>query len=186
MMGDPRKRWWILGGLLIGAAGLAFFGDSTPYQVATEIASPPVRPTETADSTTRSSAKSSRTKSAPDVQAEPTVLLALKPRDELIHASPPSSVDLFTAMSWAPPQPPPPSAPMPVVAPVAPPLPYTYVGKKQQGGQWEVYLLKDELTYIVHQGSIVEDQYVVEHIEPPSMRFKYRPLGQVQTLMIGE
>lgn len=77
-------------------------------------------------------------------------------------------------------------APAPIAAPVAPPLPYTYVGKKQEDGQWEVYLSKGDATYIVRQGSPLEGVYVVERVAPPTMTLKYVPLDQAQTLAIGE
>jgi len=180
---DPRKRWWLYGGLLVGSAGLAFFGDSTPERSDGELAKPVDRPV--ASSHAESVPEPSPTRRASEQHAEPAILLALVPRDELIRETPSSSTDLFAAMSWAPP-PPPPVAPAPAPPPAAPALPFAYAGKKRQDGQWEVYLVRGEMTYIVRQGSIVEDQYVVERIAPPAMSFKYRPLGQSQTLLIGE
>jgi hypothetical protein len=93
-------------------------------------------------------------------------------------------VDLFSTRNWTPP--PPPAVAVSAPPPTAPPLPYTYAGKKQEAGQWEVYLTRGETSYIVRQGAGLDDTYVVERIEPPTMTLKYRPLGQQQNLTIGE
>jgi hypothetical protein len=74
----------------------------------------------------------------------------------------------------------------PAAAPTAPPLPYAYVGKKFEAGAWEIYLSRGDMSFIVRQGADLEGNYLVERIDPPNMSFKYRPLGQVQTLSIGE
>jgi hypothetical protein len=96
-----------------------------------------------------------------------------------------SGRDLFSARSWNPPPPPPPPAQEPA-APVAPPLPYAFLGKKLEAGSWEIYLNKGEQTVIVREGEIVDGAWRVDKIAPPSMALTYLPLGQVQTLPIGE
>jgi hypothetical protein len=94
-----------------------------------------------------------------------------------------SGRDLFSARSWNPPPPPPAQEP---AAPVAPPLPYAFLGKKLEAGSWEIYLNKGEQTVIVREGEIVDGAWRVDKIAPPSMALTYLPLGQVQTLPIGE
>ncbi len=92
--------------------------------------------------------------------------------------------DLFAAHSWAPPPAP---APAPVMAaPVAPPLPYTYVGKKLENGEWEVYLARGEQTFAVRTGATLEAAYRVDTIAPPVMTLTYLPLAQTQNLSIGD
>jgi hypothetical protein len=95
-----------------------------------------------------------------------------------------SGRDLFSARSWNPPPPAPPA--QEPAAPVAPPLPYAFLGKKLEAGSWEIYLSKGEQTVIVREGEIVDGAWRVDKIAPPSMALTYLPLGQVQTLPIGE
>lgn len=177
MSGITRKRQAVWAALLVGAAWLAFFGNDAPGEVAVGIANP-------VSSKRIEPVRAGQAAAARGEAMAAMALLALRPREKLIHASPEVPVDLFAAKSWTPPPPPP--APVPVAAPVAPPLPYTYAGKKRQDGQWEVYLLRGDLTHIVQRGSVLDGQYVVEQIEPPAMHFTYKPLGQRQTLTIGE
>lgn len=93
-------------------------------------------------------------------------------------------------VSLAPP--PPPAALMPQsmpveepVVPVAPPLPYTVIGKKQEAGGWEVYLSKGDDTYLAHVGDTLDETYRVAAISPPTMTLVYLPLNEQQTLQIG-
>src|SRR5690606_13970165 len=80
--------------------------------------------------------------------------------------------DLFAARTWNPPPPPPqltsasPSneAPKPV-APAAPALPFTYMGKMENNGRLTVYLTAGEGAYSVSVGDTIEDTYRVEKIE---------------------
>jgi hypothetical protein len=71
-------------------------------------------------------------------------------------------------------------------APVAPPLPYGFIGKKQEAERWEVFLARGEQTFIAREGEVLEGTYRVDRIDPPALTFTYLPLGQVQTLPIGE
>jgi len=165
-------RWSLWLSLLVGLSGLILFDDKAP--AATTISQPVVR---TSDRAPRPDAVSQR--------GEATVALpAVLPRKELIRARHAAVGDPFALRNWTPP--PPPVVPVQPPAPTAPPLPYTYVGKKQEAGTWEVYLSRGERTLIVREGSSLEGTYVVERIAPPTLSLKYQPLGQVQTLSIGE
>lgn len=116
-------------------------------------------------------------------------LLKLVPRDQLMSVpsgapdASRSSSDLFALRSWTPP--PPPAPPPPKVAPTAPPLPFTFLGKKFQDGQWEVFLGNGDFTYIVREGLTFAAAYQVQSIQPPNMTLVYMPLNQPQTLAIG-
>lgn len=115
-----------------------------------------------------------------DVQA-----LAVVPRQELIPVRQAAmQVDLFSIRNWTPP-PPPVHVPPPAV-PIAPPMPYVFAGKKEERGAWEVYLTRGDFSFVVQQGSVLEDAYVVEQIHPPVLTMLYKPLGQRQHLAIGE
>jgi hypothetical protein len=124
------------------------------------------------------------------VQERPGTEGALVPRGKLIAAAHASEdgqprPDLFVTRNWTPPPPPPPPAPPPT-APTAPPLPYAFLGKKQEGDQWEVYLARGEQTFVARAGDTLEAQWRIDAIAPPSLTFTYVPLGQAQQLSIGE
>jgi hypothetical protein len=91
---------------------------------------------------------------------------------------------LFLAHSWMPP-PPPPEKPAPPPPPMAPPLPFTYLGKKIEEGKWEVYLARGNETFIVQEQSIIDQNYRVDAIRPPAISLTYLPLNQSQALSIG-
>lgn len=179
-----HRRWWIYTPLLGLGLWLALFGDKTPAGDAAVI--PP----------SRTNAPSVSTEPAPQPAttgkpADPTgdTLLTLVPRDALVPA--PSAIDAstpvrdpFSARSWTPPPPPPVAGPAP--APMAPPLPYTFLGKKQEGDAWEVYLGRAEQTFIAREGQVLEGNYRVDKVAPPQLHVTYLPLGEVQTLSIGE
>lgn len=114
----------------------------------------------------------------------PVTILALRARDELIGGASSKGGSLFGSQSWVPPPPPPPkpSAPPPLTAP---PLPYSFIGKKLEDAVWEVYLTKDEHTFIVREKTVLEQTYRVDSIKPPTLTLTYLPLNQMQTLTIG-
>lgn len=172
------RRWLIWGPLLAVSAWLAFFGDKSPAGDAA--ASMPARPQPPA---------LPKPPAARAAATEGDALAALVPRVQLIPEAPAPAAsagrDPFSARSWAPPPPP---APPPAVAPAptAPPLPYAFFGKKHEAGSWEVYFTRGELTFIAREGAVLEGTYRIEKIEPPTVTVTYLPLGQVQTLAIGE
>lgn len=122
--------------------------------------------------------------------AEPAIA-RLIPRAELIGADDEAMGGgdvVFGAQNWNPPPPPPAAveaeAPPPP-PPSAPPLPFTYLGKANEGGVWEVYLARADKTYIVKDKTVIEGAYRVDAIAPPTLTLTYLPLNQVQTLNIG-
>jgi hypothetical protein len=175
-----KQRHLILAATLAGAAWLAFFGDKTP---AGNIAEPVVRAANrpavrpAAPSASHATAKAG---SVPEIEA----LIA---REELIggaQAAAGASVALFGSQNWNPPQPPPPK-PAPPPPPTAPPVPFTYLGKKSEDGKWEVYVGRGDQTLILHENSEIDGTYRVDAIRPPTMTLTYLPLKQSQTLAIG-
>ncbi|MFT0174480.1 hypothetical protein ACLKMY_36890 [Paraburkholderia mimosarum] len=85
--------------------------------------------------------------------------------------------------------------PLPSVAPAhadvpplpnTPPMPFTYIGKQQSAGHWEVYLARGDDTLIVHDQMVINGDYRVDSIAPPNMTLVYLPLKLVQTLDIGD
>lgn len=116
-------------------------------------------------------------------------LSVLLPRTQLMApvAHPSTTRDLFAAHTAPLPQPfvPPVQEAEPAPAPTAPALPFTYLGKKMEAGQWEVFLVQGEQTLVVREGSLIDSRYRVEAIAPPELRLTYLPLGQTQSLAIG-
>lgn len=170
------KRWWILGPLLVGSALLALLGDKTPVDGAAVVvvASKPVA----------SSGHSVAGLTAPAPQPEARVLV---PRDQLVTSGQRAPVrDLFSQHSWTPPSPKIKPVVLPEPVPTAPPLPFAYLGKKLEGGHWEVYLGQGDKTLVVREGQVLEGLYRVGSIKPPQMELMYLPLGQAQNLSIGE
>ena len=185
------RRWWLWFALLAGAGWLALFGDKTPNGGAAAV-SLPTRPPALEQPVPKPAAQSVANSSV----ATPPLLETLVDRTQLIAAAPAASAvppsgaatgaaqrDLFSTRNWNPPSPP---APVVVPPPVAPPLPFAFLGKKFEGEAWEVYLSRGEQTFIVREGQTLESVWRVDKIAPPSMALTYLPLGQGQALMIGE
>ncbi|MFP3757702.1 hypothetical protein [Cupriavidus sp. SIMBA_020] len=111
-------------------------------------------------------------------------VLALVPRERLIgHTQRDESSRLFSVHSWAPAAQPDNAAAEPV-APTAPALPFTYLGKEQFGHAWRVFLVNGDNTLVVGEADSIDDQYKVLSITPPTMTFEYLPMHERQTLQI--
>lgn len=168
-----QQRWWLWLPLLAVSAWLAF---QQPAPTEKEIVQP------------RARAEGPRTLSRASSGADEP-LLALRDRRQwplprLDQAQ--TTTDLFARRSWTPP--PKPVAvvkPLPPPPPMAPPLPFLFLGKKSEGGAWEVYLARGDLSYIVREGTTFAEVYRVEHVKPPEMTLIYTPLGQTQVMNIG-
>lgn len=70
--------------------------------------------------------------------------------------------------------------------PSAPPLPFSYLGKLGEGGQYTVFLLAQNKGYAVKVGDIVAQMYHIDEIKPPLMTLTYLPMKIKQTMPIGE
>lgn len=168
-----KPRHIALGAALIVAAGFALFGDKTPGSAVVEPAQ------------RRAAAAPARVAAvAPKQEAAPVVMIMrLEPRASAMM--PPNDADMvFGRKDWTPPPPPPPPAPPPP-APTAPPLPYSYVGKAQEKGAWEVFLARGNETLIVRNQMVLDGVYRIDAIAPPTLKITYLPLNQVQQLNIG-
>jgi hypothetical protein len=182
-----KTRSIILTLAMIVAAWLALFGDKTPSGgIAKPITRNPASAPRAAVPQIGVSAAVIPVKlSAAKVEREPVILI-LQPRDRLIDTKKETKPgdSLFASQSWVP-TPPPPAKPTPTPPPSAPPLPFTYLGKKIEDGIWEVYLARGEQSFIVRENTIIEDRYRIESIKPPTLSIIYLPLKQVQMLTIG-
>ena len=71
-------------------------------------------------------------------------------------------------------------------APTAPVFPFQYVGKKLENNIWEVYLSRGDQRFLVREGGTLESTYRIDSITPQRLSVTYLPLGQSQSLSIGE
>jgi len=179
MSAAKRRRWALLLPLLGGATWLALFADKTPAGAAkpapaAAVARAPVSPSPARAPLPRRDA------------AEPVE--ALRPR--VTPDTPPRpAADLFAIAAWRlPPPPPPPPAPVeqPKAAPTLPALNFKVLGKKEENNLWEVYLGRDDLSFIARVGDTLEGLWRVEQIEPPLMTLTHVPSGQTLKLPIGD
>ena len=167
------KRRLLLGLGLLFALVLSVFGDKTPNA---SISQPTLLTTVQVPHANQASA----TKQAAQ---QPTVLV-VKDRQQLIAHDGKQPAGLFDPHSWAPPPRLVPQVILPPPPPTAPPLPFTYLGKQKEGGEWVVFLKRGNATYIVKPLDLIETAYRVEAIAPPSMTLVYLPLNQPQILLI--
>jgi hypothetical protein len=180
----PARRWWLWLPLLAAAAWLAVFGDKPADPVALSV---PARREQTVQAAPRP-IPTAASKIAAGARTEP--IEALVSRDQWAAAAPAAleavsaaaKRDLFSSRNWNPPQ----VVAVATAPPAAPPLPFAFLGKKLEGEVWEVYLARGDQTFIVREGSSVDGAYRVDKIAPPLVALTYLPLGQSQTLPIGE
>jgi hypothetical protein len=72
----------------------------------------------------------------------------------------------------------------PSSAPVAPPLPFQYLGKIVDGDQTSVFVIRGEEHYSVEPGQTIDKQYKVERVTETAITFTYLPLGTRQVLPV--
>ena len=74
------------------------------------------------------------------------------------------------------------------VTPVAPPMPFSYMGKMfdEESGKLILYLAKGDIPYSVSVGEVIEGTYRVEAVTETVLTLIYLPLNTKQTLIIGE
>ena len=172
-------------GLLV-SAWLALFGDKTAQEEVVEL---PARSNiDVRDARQASMPQDNQAARRASGDAPHTVILALKPRSELIgEQAGAANGDLFARQNWGAPAVSP-QVPLPAVAAAtaasAPML--TYVGKKQEDGVWEVYLSQQDQIFIAREKTVIDGKYRIESIVPPRLMLTYLPSSQKQTMMIGE
>ena len=102
---------------------------------------------------------------------------------------------LFAAHSWYTPPPPPPPAPAPVRTeaeeaalrtPVAPPLPFAYIGSYTYDGSAPVFFLtQGDRVYDVKVGDTLGDTYSIDAFTNGQLLMTYKPLKIQQQLQVG-
>lgn len=97
--------------------------------------------------------------------------------------------DLFKPMSWVvpPPPPPPPSRipPPPPPPPQAPPLPFGFMGRYDDGVKPVFLLTRGDLVLTASIGDRLDGSYQLESMQGNALVINYLPLNQKQTLDVG-
>ena len=173
-MNLTRRGKWLIGSAALIAAWAAF-GPKDPDAIEPARAS--------AVSRAQPTHPSGAATAVPVAQS--LLLLAHRVADQTAAGS------LFAAHSWYVPPPPPPPAPVvtaPVVPakPVAPPLPFAYMGSYTPSGSPAVFFLTSgEKVYDVHLGDTLDNTYTVDSFNNGQLVFTYKPLNQQQQLSTG-
>lgn len=101
---------------------------------------------------------------------------------------PRSKGNAFAVRNWQKPPPPAPVVapppPPPPAAPVAPPLPFSFVGLMEKGGaRPQAFLAKGDSLLVVGVGDVIDNNtYRVDSLAPQQIVLTYLPLNTVQTL----
>jgi hypothetical protein len=173
MMLSVAQRRIALGCALLLAIAMTVVGDDKSIQV--ETPKPPPRMGDEPASV-EAAGESARIDAAPERPAriEVAKLARVPPAAE--------GVDVFAAKSWSKPTvvrtavAPPPSQP------VAPPMPFQYVGRIEGREGPTVLLSRGEESFSVQAGEPIDADYRLESVTEERLTIVYRPLNERQTL----
>ncbi|MGD9872315.1 MAG: hypothetical protein AB7S63_14865 [Thauera sp.] len=73
-----------------------------------------------------------------------------------------------------------------VAAPMAPPLPFTFIGSIERGGRRVVMLMEGEQLHLAGVRERIGEHYRVERVTPTQIEFTYLPMQQRQVLETGQ
>ncbi len=182
------KRWhWIV--IVLVTAGLVVMAPSDDGQVAKKGGR--------SDKTTPKATTGSVAPTTTSFDRQPgieggRVELELLSKLETLHSQKDRVSDVFNQTTWYVPPPPPPASleppppPPPPPAPVAPQLPFTYLGRYGDSDTRTVILSKGEKVYTVTVGETIENTYRIENFTPGIVNLTYLPLNIMQSLRTGE
>lgn len=109
--------------------------------------------------------------------------------DGIVEAAPPKAgvVDAFATKTWyVPPPPPPPVAVAPPPKPMAPPLPFSFMGRYDEPDKPTVIMLvKGDRLYTVTVGDSIDGTYRVDRVDDRVVEMIYLPLQEKQQLATG-
>jgi len=98
----------------------------------------------------------------------------------------PEAGNAFPAMSWyVPPPPPPPPKPLPPPPPTAPPMPFSFMGRYEDGEKLIILLVKGDRVYTVSEGEVIDNTYRVDRLTASQLELTYLPLNIKQTISTG-
>lgn len=188
-----RAIFWML---FLGAAGLAAVLPEFMEQPVEVVgpAAPRFAQAMAGEATANDGAATAPTAKVPAPNAPATgaapagrIDLPLEQLDQRRQAAPPK--DVFQSKSWyvapPPPKPVPPPPPPPPPPPSAPPLPFQFVGKLDDGGALKVFLQRGNRVVTVGVGDVIDNTYRVESITDTQMTLIYLPLDIRQVLSVG-
>lgn len=72
------------------------------------------------------------------------------------------------------------------VAPVAPPIDFTYLGRYGEADSRIVVLSRGDRVYTVKVGDVIENTYRIEKFTPGMVNFTYLPLNITQSMRTGD
>jgi hypothetical protein len=164
----PSARTAVLLALLAGI-GVYVVVDARADKAA-ELASEPSKPSVSASAATQAAASETKGK-------REALVLPERPGFDKPQTT------LFGSHSWQPPPTPAAKAPPPP-PPMAPPVPYTSVGRVVQDGRVLLYVAKGDAIFPVTVGETLEGTYKVAAITDSEIRFIYLPLNQAQSIPV--
>jgi hypothetical protein len=177
-------RWKVLLPLLLGTLALVAWLELSADDEAEDVAAAVVRPRQVG-------AAAERPPAGAPVAREADAARELK-IDRAARTPGPGEGkggDPFARIDWNPPAPKPAAAaPAAAVAPprpVAPPIPYTYFGMSIQDGRTVVFVTRQDRTFVLAAGEVVENNYRVEEIRATEVVLTYIPLNERQVMTIG-
>jgi hypothetical protein len=178
-------RWKVLLPLLLATVGLVAWLEMTSDSEGDEVASAVVRPRQAAPAADRPSPRAATTEAS---EGERDLKI-----DRVVRTTAGAGGqggDPFARIDWSPPAPkapppPPPAEAAPPPRPVAPPIPYTYFGMSIQDGRTVVFVTRQDRTFVLAVGEVIENRYRVEEIRPTEVVLTYIPLNERQVMMIG-
>lgn len=172
----PKQRWIILGSLLSATLLAGYLIDDEPVPQKSKRSTAGKSAVSSPAENRRAGAKerASELATAPLSFPEPAAV------DESKVEEGAKPIDPFRAKSWyvAPPSPPPPK-------PMAPPLPFRFLGKLSEDGETRVFLEHQGKHIIARVGDVINGIYSVEEISGGQMTLLYQPLKEKQVLAIG-
>lgn len=158
-MNNSLKRWLVLATMLAITLVLVWKAP----------------PAEQAEDTIINAVPFKRELATPMMTANPT--FNLQPR----QANTSTPANLFGTPTIASPQKQIVTKPI-IIAPTAPPVPYSFVGKMVENGQTKGFIQQGEVVLTVKHGDILNTQYQVMAIENDSIKVMYLPLNTPQSI----
>lgn len=171
-----KPRQWRLAGALVLTLGASLWAAMQ------DVEDEPVRTASERRVDTRvASASSARLAEGPGASVATAQRLPELPAAASRAPLAPKGAGFAAPLSFRPPPPPPPPAPRPM----APPLPFRYVGAIDETGQRRALVLHGEQLHIVRAGDEIDGRYRVERIGEAGIEFLYLPLKQRQSLSLS-
>ena len=169
------NRWWILTPCVVALAWLVL-SDSIGPGAAGQVSAPVER------------VSSVKPNGGPRAVGKPRAdavvpIRSLISRDQLTEVDGAEGYGLFAPRTWAQPL----SSPLNVKAVnEIPAFPYVVVGRKKDGVSWEIFLTRDEHTFVAREGHALENEYMVKKITSSSMKVVLVRLNHVYEIALGD